>query len=61
MRRRGAATAVNNALSVWAQRLGAEYAYLQVEAENQTAKALYTKLGFKHAYRYWYRDLNNRK
>jgi ribosomal protein S18 acetylase RimI-like enzyme len=61
MRHRGAASAVNSALGVWAQKLGAEYAYLQVEKENKAAKALYNKLGFKHAYRYWYRDLNNRK
>ncbi|MFW9959312.1 MAG: GNAT family N-acetyltransferase [Candidatus Odinarchaeota archaeon] len=57
MRRRGAAIAVNIALGDWAQKLGAEYAYLLVEKENQFAKVVYTKLGFKHAYRYWYREL----
>ncbi|MFW9959968.1 MAG: GNAT family N-acetyltransferase [Candidatus Thorarchaeota archaeon] len=61
MRNRGAATAVNIALGNWAWKLGAEFAYLQVEAKNKPAKDLYTKLGFKHAYRYWYRDLNNAK
>jgi GNAT superfamily N-acetyltransferase len=61
MRHRGAATAVNTALGIWAQKLGAEHAYLQVEKDNSPAKALYTKLGFKPAYSYWYRDLNDRK
>jgi ribosomal protein S18 acetylase RimI-like enzyme len=61
MRHRGAATSVNTALGKWAQQLGAEYAYLQVEKDNIPAKALYTKLGFEFAYRYWYRDLNNAK
>ena len=61
MRKRGAATAVNIALGNWAKKLGAEFAYLQVETDNSSAKELYTKLGFKHAYKYWYRDLNNIK
>ncbi len=61
MRHQGAATAVNIALGDWAKTLGAEYGYLQVETNNSAAKALYTKLGFKHAYGYWYRDLNTAK
>jgi len=61
MRHRGAATAVNIALGGWAQKIGAEHAYLQVENDNKAAKALYTKLGFKHVYRYWYRDLDSAK
>ncbi len=61
MRNRGAAIAVNTALENWAKKLGAEFAYLQVEIDNRSAKELYTRLGFKHAYNYWYRDLNNTK
>lgn len=61
MRRKGAATAVSRDLGIWAQQLGAEHAYLQVETNNIEAKSLYTKLGFKHAYRYWYRDRVNGK
>lgn len=53
----GAATAVSRQLAVWAQTLGVKNAYLQVEMNNQPAKALYSKIGFTCAYRYWYRDL----
>jgi ribosomal protein S18 acetylase RimI-like enzyme len=60
-RHKGAATSVNRELGIWAQKLGAKHAYLQVETTNRPAKNLYTKLGFKHAYTYWYRDLNSRK
>lgn len=56
-RNRGAASSVNRELGLWAQDLGAESAYLQVEINNQTAKKLYSKLGFSYAYKYWYRDL----
>lgn len=56
-RRLGAATSVNRHLGIWAQSLGATDAYLQVEVNNFPAKKLYKKLGFSHAYRYWYRDL----
>ncbi len=34
--------------------LGAEHAYLQVVQTNEVAKKLYTKLGFKKMYSYWY-------
>jgi GNAT superfamily N-acetyltransferase len=60
-RHRGAATSVNRELGVWAQTQGAEHAYLQVETTNRPAKNLYTKLGFKHSYTYWYRDMSSRK
>jgi ribosomal protein S18 acetylase RimI-like enzyme len=60
-RHRGAAMSVNKELGVWARNLGAEQAYLQVETSNTPAKNLYTKLGFHHAYTYWYRDLLTEK
>jgi GNAT superfamily N-acetyltransferase len=36
---------------------GARRAYLQVEAGNHAARAVYAKLGFEDAYRYHYRAL----
>ncbi|MGG7519258.1 GNAT family N-acetyltransferase [Allorhizobium undicola] len=38
----------------WARMRGARQAWLQVEASNQPALALYRKLGFRHAYDYCY-------
>ena len=38
-----------------AKRLGVHTAYLQVEQNNQIALNLYTKLGYKTIYSYWYR------
>ncbi len=39
----------------WASNQGAAGAYLQVDPQNSAAEALYTRLGFAPAYRYWYR------
>jgi len=60
-RKTGAATAVNHALGVWGSELGATRVYLQVEMNNNIAKNLYRKLGFAHAYTYWYRRLDSVK
>ena len=57
----GAATAVNHQLGLWAQALGAKNAYLQVELNNNSAKALYKQLGFSFGYDYWYRDLDEKE
>jgi N-acetylglutamate synthase len=54
-RRRGLAQAVSAALARWAEGLGAQRAYLQVEEDNAAALALYARLGFTthHAYVTW--------
>jgi ribosomal protein S18 acetylase RimI-like enzyme len=39
----------------WGRKMGAEQAYLQVMLSNEPALSLYEKLGFREAYRYWYR------
>lgn len=54
-RRRGLARAVVAALLRWSWERGARQSYLQVEAENAPAIALYRDFGFELAYRYWYR------
>jgi N-acetylglutamate synthase len=42
------------ALSHWAARQGARYAYLQVASVAEPALAAYTTLGFVHHHRYVY-------
>ncbi len=56
-RRKGVATAVNHALASWGAQRGARRAYLQVEASNDSALRLYSKMGFETEYHYWYRTL----
>jgi hypothetical protein len=58
-RRSGAALSINHALGLWASKLGAKRVYLQVETNNSIAKNLYSRLGFSHAYTYWYRQLDS--
>lgn len=57
-RRSGAAISINHALGLWGSQQGVKKVYLQVETNNTVAKNLYTKLGFTHAYTYWYRQLD---
>jgi GNAT superfamily N-acetyltransferase len=54
-RRRGAATAVLHGLARWAGEHGYPRLYLQVETDNDGARALYARAGFTDAYGYHYR------
>ena len=53
-RRRGLARRVLASLLAWAGEAGARGVWLQVEADNTAAIALYRAAGFKEAYRYSY-------
>ncbi|MBI4220641.1 MAG: GNAT family N-acetyltransferase [Chloroflexi bacterium] len=54
-RNRGYGTALVDYLLHWAINLGAEHACLQVVVGNEPAVNLYTNLGYRELYRYWYR------
>jgi ribosomal protein S18 acetylase RimI-like enzyme len=54
-RGRGRGLALTEALLGWGRGAGASQAYLQVRADNEAACRLYTRLGFRCAYRYHYR------
>ena len=54
-RRRGIAGHVVHGLARWAAGRGATDLYLQVEADNAAAQALYIRTGFRRAYSYHYR------
>jgi len=55
VRGQGFASALCKALLLRAREDGAERAYLQVEADNGAARAVYRRLGFADAYAYHYR------
>ncbi|HEY4138901.1 MAG TPA: GNAT family N-acetyltransferase, partial [Casimicrobiaceae bacterium] len=54
-RRRGVASAIVAELLSWAWQHGATSAYLQVDAANAAALAVYRRYGFATAYTYHYR------
>ena len=58
VRRQGHSLRLMQTLLAWAKAEGAAYGYLQVMTQNTPALALYAKLGFHEAYRYWYRMKN---
>jgi GNAT superfamily N-acetyltransferase len=57
-RGRGHATLLCRHLLIQARARGAGHAYLQVEADNLPARAVYARLGFVDAYAYHYRTRN---
>jgi len=54
-RRQGLAGAMMRTGLAWARGQGATIAALNVQADNQAAKALYRSLGYRHVYDYTYR------
>jgi len=54
-RGRGLGTAVLRALLQWAKERGAMHAFLQVNADNEAALAVYRRFGFATTYTYHYR------
>jgi GNAT superfamily N-acetyltransferase len=54
-RRCGIGLDIMNGILTQAREMGAQTSYLQVVAGNTPAENMYTKLGYKEAYRYWYR------
>ena len=57
-RGRGLATLLCKRLLEDAARLGARHAYLQVDSDNEAARAVYRRLGFSDGYAYHYRARN---
>ena len=55
VRGRGLAAALCRQLLTQARGRGARHAYLQVDADNQPARAVYHRLGFTYGYGYHYR------
>lgn len=55
---RGVGWSLSCALGMWGEENSADTAFLQVEADNSPALALYSTMGFKTIYTYWYRILD---
>jgi len=53
-RGRGYGTALVSAMQQWGVSQGAHGAYLQVMCDNAPALRLYSRIGFREVYRYWY-------
>lgn len=60
-RNRGYGTQLIGVMLAWAVNNGAQHAYLQVVETNTVALRVYTRLGFREAYRYWYRIASGRR
>lgn len=54
-RRKGLGARISRGMMRWGKANGAQTAYLQVMLNNPPALRLYENLGFKEAYKYWYR------
>ncbi|MEW5717393.1 MAG: GNAT family N-acetyltransferase [Chloroflexota bacterium] len=54
-RKRGYSKRLMRSLIAWGRQNGARHAYLQVMLNNPPALQLYSQLGFKQVYQYWYR------
>jgi GNAT superfamily N-acetyltransferase len=59
-RRKGHGHAIVGSALKWAAKLGAKTAWLQIEADNVAGLALYESFGFQEAYRYAYRESNEK-
>ncbi len=59
-RRKGHGHDVVGSALRWAAKLGAKTAWLQIEADNEAGLALYRRFGFREAYRYAYRESNEK-
>ncbi len=55
VRRQGHGHRISLDVLAWGRHVGASVGYVQVHSENDPARALYSKIGFTGAYRYWYR------
>jgi len=55
-RNKGLGTILIQNILHWGKENGANYAYLQVMLNNEPALKLYSKMGFKEVYQYWYRS-----
>jgi N-acetylglutamate synthase len=54
-RNRGYGQQLVSEILAWGKEKGAQTAYLQVMLNNPPALKLYSKVGFKEIYQYWYR------
>lgn len=59
-RRKGYGRDIVGSALKWAAKLGAKTGWLQIEADNAAALALYQGFGFREAYRYAYRESNEK-